>query len=245
MYYDAVVEECGKDLWFSLWSAYTVNGQADSSWPTLLQITNKNVSFRCEWKAVWMQYMAHAIIAVCCVETPCCSLVYIRSLIIAVCMAFPHNLAYMYTLCCLSCRSVDDTDVDFMLSHQENTVLLEQGAACRRINVVVDVMRQYNGWGRGLALPAKQWGGRMLDAWHQGAQGAQAMGCWAEAAVWPDSGGELDNATAAIVAGQDTYSWSGWWNRYRILMPPLARPQSGKHGVPEYLGPVDEDFVYR
>lgn len=27
-------------------------------------------------------------------------------------------------------------------------------------------------------------------------------------------------------------------------MPPLARPQSGQHGVPSYLGPVDQNFEY-
>lgn len=147
MYYDAVVATSKKDLWFSLWSAYTVPGQVDSFWPTILSLTEKNVSF-----------------------------------------------------------SVDDTNVDFMVNHRENTVLLDNGAAQRRMNVVVDVMRQYNGWGRALALPAKQWGRRMLDAWHQGAVGAQAMGCWSEAAVWADKGIEIDNytATATPPAGECT-----------------------------------------
>ena len=146
VYYDAVVKTAGKDLWFSLWSAYTVPGQVDSSWGLIDKLSDPNISY-----------------------------------------------------------SVDDTNVDFMLNHQENTVLLEQGAASRRINVVVDAMRQYNGWGRALALPAKQWGRRMLDAWHQGAVGAQAMGCWAEAAVWPDRGEKVDNATSPT----GHYSWAG------------------------------------
>ena len=111
IYYEAVVEASGgkRQLWFSLWSAYTVAGQVDASWQTISRLSNRNVSF-----------------------------------------------------------SVDDTNVDFMLNHRENTVLAQQGAAARRMNVVVDVMRQYNGWGRALAMPAKQWGRRMLDAWHQG-----------------------------------------------------------------------------
>ena len=37
--------------------------------------------------------------------------------------------------------SVDNTDVDFMLDHPENSVLLQQGGAKRRLNVVMDVMR--------------------------------------------------------------------------------------------------------
>ena len=151
MYFDAVVTASGKQLWFSLWSAYTVSGQVDSSWSTINQMTSRH-----------------------------------------------SDLEF----------SINIMEGDFMIDHPLNNILAHGGAASRDVQVMVDVQRQYNGWGRAIALPARQWSKAILHAWHQGANSIQGMGPWSESAEWSDVGDELDNNT---FVGQ--VSWAGLYNR--------------------------------
>ena len=107
---------------------------------------------------------------------------------------------------------VNDGQGDFLWSHGINDILASGAARDRRLFVVADAFREYDGMGRLLSSPIEQWSQRLQVAASTGAQGLMIAAEWSPGNTWPDSGPELINYTAA-----DGYkSWIGLWNRFRI-----------------------------
>ena len=75
--------------------------------------------------------------------------------------------------------SVKDTAGDFLLDSPINH-LLEEGSIApsqRPIMVLIDVFRQYNGWGKTLCY-VQQWDERLKQAWKLGVRMINVWGAW-------------------------------------------------------------------
>jgi len=116
--------------------------------------------------------------------------------------------------------SVKQTQGDFLLDYPINALLVcDAKGNCpprdRRIVVEVDAMRQYNGWGAGLAWMGSQWAPRLASALATAKgtpQDIWGWGSWAPGCTWPDSGATLINGTAG-----EFKSWRSWWNAWRLF----------------------------
>lgn len=111
---------------------------------------------------------------------------------------------------------INDGQGDFLWDHDMNDILAEGGGRQRRIVMVCDVFRQYDGWGRTMSAPTELWAQRVRVAANTSIAGIALSAEWSPGNSWPDSGaypaGQLLNWTAS-----DGYkSWLGAWDDFRI-----------------------------
>lgn len=109
--------------------------------------------------------------------------------------------------------SVKQTEGDFLLDYPINNLLNSTAPRERDFMVLVDALRQYNGWTSALCYMGSQWGPRLAIAANNGVKDLNVWGSWAPGCTWSDSGPSLGNFS--IKNGYK--SWRGYWNSYRMF----------------------------
>ena len=132
--------------------------------------------------------------------------------------------------------AIKNTGADYYLNWPTTTAITDGIAHEQPLVVLFDTFREYDGWSR-LFIYMKRWGDVVRTCRDNGVIGINAWGAWAEGCIWPDY------EPGYLTPEQDTVSWRGHWNTFRMFTRGFTPGQANVYLLSRLAWDPDEDVM--